>query len=142
MSIRVYELSKKLGISNKELIDILASHGFSLTSIAVVPAEALAILENKGKVPTSESKKVEPSESKKNAPLNQKAEPIKNNNEKEKQTPVAKPSTVSPTVSKPEPTQQVNVAPEPVLVKQAPSASREKVHEISIAPMTVAEFAE
>ncbi len=45
MAIRVYELSKKLGLTNKELIDLLKEHGYSLASIALVPPEAQALAE-------------------------------------------------------------------------------------------------
>ncbi len=170
MSVRVYELSKKLGISNKELIDILATHGFSLTSIAVVPAEALAIIEGKAKSPASlpEQKKIEPKLTEKKIEVSHpsetsksKADPIKNR-EKEKTVSVEKPASVEKTVTvssgdaKPEQITKPNVAstntPPPKVttppssseqpfVKQA-SASRDKVPEILIARMTVAEVAE
>ncbi len=42
---RVYELSKKLSLSNKELIELLQEHGYTLTSIAIIPEEALALIE-------------------------------------------------------------------------------------------------
>ena len=65
MAIRVYELSKKLGISNKELLELLEKHGYTLTSIATIPAEALALIEKgfaqkktlKEKVPSKEKEK-------------------------------------------------------------------------------------
>lgn len=42
MAIRVYELSKELGISNKDLLKILQEQGFELAShIAIVPTEAI-----------------------------------------------------------------------------------------------------
>ena len=45
MAIRVYELSKKLGITNKELLEILKEHGFALSTVAAVPSQAEAIAE-------------------------------------------------------------------------------------------------
>ena len=45
MAIRVYELSKKLGITNKELLELLKEHGFALSTVAAVPAEAEALAE-------------------------------------------------------------------------------------------------
>ncbi len=47
MAIRVYELSKELGISNKELLKLLKDQGFELAShIAIVPAEAIEKVKN------------------------------------------------------------------------------------------------
>ena len=47
MSMRVYQLSKKLGISNKDLVDILKSKGFDVSSasssIADIYAEELIV---------------------------------------------------------------------------------------------------
>lgn len=45
MATRAYELSKKLGISNKELLELLKEHGYSLSNIAVVPEEAIVLIE-------------------------------------------------------------------------------------------------
>ncbi len=45
MAIRVYELSKKYGITNKELLDLLKEHGVILTSIAPVPQHAVELVE-------------------------------------------------------------------------------------------------
>ena len=60
MAIRVYELSKKLGISNKELLSILQEHGFQLTALAVLPANAAEIAEKivnkKNSAPSAEIK--------------------------------------------------------------------------------------
>ncbi len=59
MAIRVYELSKQLGLSNKELVKLLKEHGVSLTSIATVPPEAQALAEKlvKGGNPSSNPEK-------------------------------------------------------------------------------------
>ncbi len=45
MAIRVYELSKKLGLTNKELIELLKGQGITLTSIAPVPPDVQALIE-------------------------------------------------------------------------------------------------
>ena len=45
MAMRVYKLSKKLGLTNKELLDLLKEQGYSLASIALVPPEAQALVE-------------------------------------------------------------------------------------------------
>lgn len=48
MAIRVYELSKKFGISNKDLLKFLNENGFSInTHMAVLPDEALVLIETK-----------------------------------------------------------------------------------------------
>ncbi len=48
MANRVYELSKKFGISNKELLKLLHDEGFDITShAAAVPPQAIAIIEKK-----------------------------------------------------------------------------------------------
>lgn len=50
MSIRVYELSKILGMSNKEVLAFLQDSGFDIKShMAIVPSEALDILDEKFK---------------------------------------------------------------------------------------------
>lgn len=138
MSVRVYELSKKIGISNKELIDILAGHGFTLTSIAVVPPEALALLESKKEQKVSSespasSSKVEDSKPtvttsssekkvEKKQPVVEKKQPVKE--EIKRPAPQEQPSPQSPkkTVTTPEP-------------------ARDKTGEIEIGPMTVGDFA-
>ena len=45
MATRAYELSKKLGISNKDLIELLKEHGYTISNIAVVPDDAIALIE-------------------------------------------------------------------------------------------------
>lgn len=64
MAIRVYELSKKLGLSNKELIDILQNLGVEVSShISVLPSDIIDLIEEevKNKV-NSKNKKIEKEE--------------------------------------------------------------------------------
>ena len=76
MAIRVYELSKKLGITNKELLEILKEHGFALSTVAAVPSQAEAIAEKV--VAQRNGTSVQP------APVEEKVE--------EKKAPLAKPA--------------------------------------------------
>lgn len=62
MAIRVYELSKKLGLSNKELIDILKSLGVEVYShISVLPSDMVDLIEEeiKSKILSSKVPKEE-----------------------------------------------------------------------------------
>ena len=45
MATRVYDLSKKYNISNKEMLELLKEHGFSLSNIAVVPDNAIILVD-------------------------------------------------------------------------------------------------
>lgn len=66
MSIRVYELSKKLGITNKEMISFLKDLGVDVSShVSVVPNEFIEIIEQefKAKNKPKESPSIEPSPS-------------------------------------------------------------------------------
>ena len=58
MAMRVYELSKKLGIPNKELLELLKEHGFSLSNVAAVPEDAIVLIEKivNQRTPGKESK--------------------------------------------------------------------------------------
>ncbi len=56
MAIRVYELSKKLGLSNKELVELLKEHGVTLTSLAVATPEIQELAEKLVKKDTKPSK--------------------------------------------------------------------------------------
>ncbi|MCK9542973.1 MAG: translation initiation factor IF-2 [Novosphingobium sp.] len=57
MAIRVYELSKKLELSNKELLDILNSLGVEVTShISVLPEDIIELIEEEVKNKISKSK--------------------------------------------------------------------------------------
>ena len=118
MAIRVYELSKKLGITNKELLEILKEHGFALSTVAAVPAEAEAIAEKV--VAQRNGITVQ------QAPVEEKPE--------EKKAPLAKP------VEKP-------AAPQPSIVRSEPPRPAKPVVqpvrlELVVEPMTVGEFAQ
>lgn len=57
---RVYEFSKKSGLSNKELVKLLQDNGFDVAShMSVLPAEALTFLENMHKKPEKPAVAVE-----------------------------------------------------------------------------------
>jgi len=50
MAVRVYELSKKLGITNKELLEILKSIGVEVSShISVLPNDIIELIEEEVK---------------------------------------------------------------------------------------------
>ncbi len=141
MAMRVYELSKKLGIPNKELLELLKEHGFSLSNIAVVPDNAIALVEkifsqrtpgkNDEEAPELEKKPVavkpEPSVELKVEPKIQKAH--------------AQPTYTQPVKPTPSVPSQPIKSPPPSGVKPSATESAPGLGEIVLGPMTVADIA-
>lgn len=141
MGIRVYELSKKLGISNKELLGLLKEHGYTLASVATVPQEAQDLAEkhfakSQQSTPASkiEDKTIVPAqESLKKAPAKK---------------PIA-PSSPTPVVAQAKnPVQELSPAPTPAtpsrqevpnkVTKEQPEAAPKTIFNV---PMTVGDVA-
>ena len=152
MSVRVYELSRELNVSNKELLELIASQGLVLTNHAAsVPDEMVERIKKifaQKKFPATPIKSTSP---KKEVPLEGKAESPK---ETPKKPVVAQPAakiSEKPAPQKPVEKKQVEekVAPQPVAApkkevaaapkKEAPVA---KPSEIIIEPLSVADIAQ
>ncbi len=129
MAVRVYELSKKLGISNKELVDLLKEHGYTLTSIAVVPDEAVKLIE------TSHEKKAPVQPEKRENPPVRASEPSQPEPQKVIAPKKEEPKTLQIAIK--------HAAPRPATKSQQPQPQEAEAHpaEISIVPMTVADIA-
>lgn len=165
---RVYELSKKLGISNKELLALLKEKGYELTSLGVVPAEALVLFDKASSAPEKKeapkTKETTPSTSKTEKRSTTETTSVSKKVEvKEVSQPVIEkkaeaPKVVSSKISQEEVSEEKKapvVAPQPY--KKGPQPRRveqrvftpkkqarvepEIVPDMVVAPMTVADFA-
>lgn len=142
MTMRVYELSKKLGLTNKELIELLKEHGYSLASIAPVPLEAQALVEKLmgKKAPEPAQKAI----SKEEAP--QKEQPKKTVAAPIKKAEAPKTSSVLAPQQKPATPQKAQVIKKAVLKKdeeEQPEVKKPALEAGTIydAPMTVGDVA-
>lgn len=130
MAIRVYELSKELGVSNKELLDLLKEHGFSLTSIAAVPENARELVEKALKSKNVKKKVSEPET------VHQVAAPAESKSSLPKKPVIQEAQTTH------RPVQQAEQgAPRVAQPKAAPERLPEAPLEIVRAPITVADLA-
>lgn len=139
MAIRVYEFAKQLGMPNKELIELLKEHGYKLTSIGVIPEEAMALAqkliaqrqEPKGEKP-AQAKEIE---QKKPVPIEHPVVP-----QKAIEQPVKKPTSLEqPEIEK----TRVESRPVPA-PKQEAAKGVEKIaqqDQIVLSSMTVGDFA-
>lgn len=160
MAKRVYELSKELGISSKDLLKLLHENGVELAShIAVVPSEAIDKIKKIFESKKSDSKKAAPSKSE----ASKEKESIKKvtvKPEVKKTEPRAEPKkieNIKPEKPKVEKREVVGVSQkqkiQPNIVKETRTmqqsqhnekniAKPKEPAELILAPMTVSDFAE
>lgn len=133
---RIYEISKQYGISNKELVDFLSSQGFSVQShMAVFPPEALALVQNRYASKSSQPETV--------ATKSEKVAPIAES-KKESSMQIQKPSSASQAQSPVSSSKPSLNSAHPAFRRLAPGEKGDdkKQDGIVIKPMTVAQAAE
>jgi translation initiation factor IF-2 len=137
MPIRVYELSKKLNKTNKELLALLQELGFSITThMAIVPPEAVQAIEKKLQ-PSVSSKTGQDTKTKTAPAVSPKAPPIEPIKQEIKSKPIAAQPVIKAETIRPMQTKQSEVTTK----KNIQEINEPKKNTIVIAPMTVSDFA-